>query len=356
MGSLGLNADPDGWLNAGYTMSTLMDSLDTELSSADQLGGAGLAAHWAGPVADAFTGHWSALRPRAEDLIAQGRRAANAITEFGGRLEDFVRRAAQLEGYWLDLGLRLGEFGFALPWGFEHLPHEHQLSFRQLLTESERDVQAMWDDIDAAVADVVTALESVIGLFEDFVVLDLGAGAGLIGGYLAGYRSNLASLGSDGLSVLRAGLDDVAPRALDTAYGMVVDGSHARAVEDVATKVAVGLSKSASAIDVVAKFGGPALYLATIAVTAVHTYRSVTKEGWENGIEDHAGEWAGLAAGIAVTVLLPVDAPVIGVAVLGGVVAYGVGPLVQHWVNDNRVSINQGFTDIGQGARALTPH
>ena len=177
MGSLGLHADPDGWLNAGYSIRTLMDSLDSELYDADRIGGAGLSEHWAGPVAEAFTGHWSGLRSRAEDLIAQGRRAAAAITDFGGRLEDFVRRAADLESYWLSFGLQLGLDGmhFALPWGFEQLSPVHQVSFHQWLTESERDVTAMWSDIRAAVDDVVTALESLIAAFEDFAVLELGA-------------------------------------------------------------------------------------------------------------------------------------------------------------------------------------
>lgn len=357
MGSLGLNADPDGWLNAGYTIRTLMDSLDSELSDADRTGGSGLAAHWAGPVAEAFSGHWGALRPRVEDLIGQGRRAASAIIDFGGTLEDFVRRAAQLEGYWLSLGLRLeeGALQFALPWGFEHLPHEHQLSFRQLVTESQRDVTAMWDDIKSAVGDVVTILESLIDAFEDLAVLELGVAAGLAGGYLSGYRTNLASLASDGLSVLSEGLDYAAPRALDAAYDAAVDaGDDGQAVADIATKLAVGSATAAGVLDDLVKFGGPALYVATIGITALQTYETVEKKGWLNGIEDHAGDWGGLAAGIAVTVLAPESVPVIGVVVLSGIVAYGVGYGVQRWVNDNRTSINQGLTDIGHGAEITT--
>ena len=182
MGSLGLHADPDGWLNAGYSVRTLMDSLDSELYDADRIGGAGLSQSWAGPVAEAFTGHWSGVRSRAEDLIAQGRRAAAAMTDFGGSLEDFVKRAADLERYWLRFGLQLGLDGmhFALPWGFEQLSPVHQVSFHQWLTESERDVTAMWADIQAAVDDVVTALESLIAAFEDFAVLELGTAAGAV--------------------------------------------------------------------------------------------------------------------------------------------------------------------------------
>src|SRR5580693_1743198 len=204
VGSLGLHADPDGWLNAGYSVRTLMDSLDGELYDADRTGGAGLSQSWAGPVAEAFTGHWSGVRSRAEDLIAQGRRAAAAMTDFGGKLEDFVKRATDLERYWLSFGLQLGLDGmhFALPWGFEQLSPAHQVSFHQWLTESERDVTAMWSDIEASVDDVVTVLESLIAALDDLAVVELGVFAGLAGGWLDGYRKNVASLGQDGLSVL----------------------------------------------------------------------------------------------------------------------------------------------------------
>jgi len=357
MAGLGLNADPDGWLNAGYSISALMDSLESELDDADRVGGSGLTAHWAGPVADAYGGHWGALRPRAEDLIGQGRRAASAITDFGGKLEDFVKRAADLEGHWTSFGLQLAEGGlrFALPFGFDLLPQEHQLSFRQLLAESEQDVTAMWSDIKAAVDDVVTLLESLIDAFEDFAVLEVGMAAGLLGGYLGGYRTNWASLASDALSVVREGFDDVAPRALDGAYHLVVgageDASRgAQAVADVSAKLAVGSAKAAGVLDDLDKFGGPVLYVATVGVTAWQTYKAVSKHGWLNGGEDEAGAWAGLAAGIAITVLAPVSAPVIGVVLVAGIVGYGVSYGVQHWVDDNRTSINQGFSDLGQGA------
>ena len=193
MGSLGLHADPDGWLNAGYSVRTLMDSLDSELYDADGTAARGCPRTGPGRSRRPSTGHWSGLRSRAEDLIAQGRRAAAAITDFGGRLEDFVKRAADLESYWLSFGLQIGLDGmhFALPWGLEQLSPEHQVSFHQWLTESERDVTAMWSDIRAAVDDVVTALESLIAAFEDYAVLELGAAAGLVGGDLGGYRDKL---------------------------------------------------------------------------------------------------------------------------------------------------------------------
>ena len=87
MGSLGLHADPDGWLNAGYSVRTLMDSLDSELYDADRIGGAGLSQSWAGPVAEAFTGHWSG-RPLAC-------RGPHRPRQAGGRGDHRLRRQAR---------------------------------------------------------------------------------------------------------------------------------------------------------------------------------------------------------------------------------------------------------------------
>jgi hypothetical protein len=359
MGSLGLHADPDGWLNAGYSIRTLMDSLDSELYDADRIGGTRLTAHWTGPVAEAFSGKWSGLRSRAEDLIAQGRRAAEAIVDFGGRLEDFVRRAADLEGHWLSYGLQLGLDGthFALPWGFEQLSPTHQVSFHQWLTESEHDVTAMWSDIRAAVDDVVTALESLITAFEDFAVLELGTAAELIGGDLDGYRANWVSAVSDGLTAATVGLGWARNHALDDAYKKVIaaseDASHdVQAAADTATKDALRTAAFTGKLDRVAKVGAPWLYAGTVAWTGWQTYDSVVNKhrGLLNGVEDNAGAWAGLAAGTAVFVLAPVSAPALGVVLLGGVAAWGVGKAAKWWVDDNRTSINQGFTDIGHGA------
>lgn len=355
MGSLGLNADPDGWLNAGYTINALMDSLESELYDADRVGGSGLTAHWAGPVADAFNGHWGALHPRVADLIVQGRRAASAISQFGGKLEDFVARAGDLERYWLGFGLHLEGMFFTLPLGFELLSPEHQLSFRQLVTESERDVTAMWDDIKAAVDDVVTVLESLIDAFEDFAVLELGAAAGLFGGYLGGYLKDPVSLVSDGLSVALPYLVRSTNHGLDEAYRVAVSagedaGRDVQAVADATAKSAV---RNADLVHDVGKFGGPVLLLATVGVTAWQTYDTAKTAGWVNAIEDHAGDWAGLAAGIGIGVAVaaaPVAVPAIAVVVGGGIVAAGVGSLVQWGVDDHRKVVGQALTDIGHGA------
>jgi len=358
MGSLGLNADPDGWLNAGYTIRTLMDSLDNELSDADRVGGSGLAAHWAGPVADAFTGHWGGLRPRVEDLIGQGRRAASAITDFGNRLADLVRQAHQLEEYWLGCGLQLELDGihFTLPFGFEHLPHEHQLSFRQMVTESERDVTAMWDDIKAAVDDVVTVLESLIDAFEDFAVLELGAVAGALRWVWDTEVSDPVGRIEDGVDLLAGHLVRASNRALDNAYEVAVAAGEDA---DATTWSAVRYAKVARVFDEVDKWGGRALIAVAVGVTAWQTYGTAKKQGWVNGIEDHAGDWAQLGAApagawAAGLVLAAAGAPVavaaVGVLVVGTVVGVGVGDLVQSYVKHNHQQVGHVLTDIGHGA------
>jgi hypothetical protein len=356
VGSLGLHADPDGWLNAGYSVRTLMDSLDGELYDADRTGGAGLSQSWAGPVAEAFTGHWSGVRSRAEDLIAHGRRAAAAMTDFGGKLEDFVKRAADLESYWLSFGLQIGLDGmhFALPWGFEQLSPGHQVSFHQWLSESERDVGAMWSDIKAAVDDVVTVLESLITLFEDLVVVELGVSAGLAGGYLDGYMKNPASFAGDGLSVLTERLVRVTNRGLDHAYDVAVgageDASRygPAAVDDLVNSAV----HKANLVHEVGKWGGRALLFAAVGVTLWQTYDTAEnkKQGWGDAFEEHAGDWAGLAAGVAIGVALaPVGLPAIGAVVVGGILATGVGDGVQWVVDHNKTTINHAAKDIGHG-------
>jgi hypothetical protein len=360
MGSLGLHADPDGWLNAGYSIRTLMDSLDSELYDADRIGGASLSAHWAGPVAEAFNGNWSGLRSRAEDLIAQGRRAAAAITDFGGKLEDFVKRAADLESYWLSFGLQIGLDGmhFALPWGFEQLSPVHQASFHQWLTESERDVTAMWSDVRAAVDDVVTALESLIAAFEDYVVLDLGATAGIIGGVLNGYIADPPAILRDPEGLLQPRFDRTAIDALDDAFDKVVvlgddASSDMWAAAEASTRNAVRDATFAR----YAKLGGKLTYVASAAYLLWEIKRSAKKDGVLGGIEDHTGDATALAltpletaVGVAVaTAVLPEAAVGVGAIVLTGVVALGVSSSVQWVVDHNKTTINHAIKDVGHG-------
>jgi hypothetical protein len=356
MGSLGLHADPDGWLNAGYSVRTLMDSLDSELYDADRIGGAGLSQSWAGPVAEAFTGHWSGVRSRAEDLIAQGRRAAAAIADFGGRLEDFVRRAADLESYWLSFGLQLGLDGmhFALPWGFEQLSPGHQVSFHQWLTESERDVSAMWSDISAAVDDVVTALESLISALEDYTVLDVGAlswAAWSVRGYFAdtmGRADDILSLSAPYFAKLAADAKSYA--GLVSSDVDLADPADQPAAADMAAQAEVragvlgNLSTAVRVAEPVALVGANLLTLKTVM-------SDKNTQGWRVSLEENAGIIAGTVTGDAITVFcdgaLPGLGPIVG-PIAGGIVAAGVGFAVQEVV-DHRKAVGHALTDVGHG-------
>ena len=356
MGTLGLHADPDGWLNAGYSIRTLMDSLDSELYDADRIGGTGLNQSWAGPVAEAFAGHWSGARLRAEDLIAQGRRAAAAITDFGGRLEDFVRRAADLESYWLSFGLQLDLDGmhFALPWGFEQLSPGHQISFHQWLTESERDLTAMWSDIRAAVDDVVTALESLIAAFEDYAALELGTLSwaawnvrdyfddtmGRAGDILAVSAPYFTKLAADAKSYA-----DLASSDVDLA-----DPADQPAAADMAAQAEVRagvLDNLGTAVRV----AGPVALVASNALTFEKVMSDENSQGWRVSLEENAGIIAGTATGDAITLFcdgaIPGLGPVVG-PLAGGIVAAGVGFTVQEVV-DHRKAVGHALTDVGHG-------
>lgn len=328
-----------------------MDSLDSELYDADRTGGAGLSAHWAGPVAEAFTGHWGGVRSRVEDLIAQGRRAAAAITDFGGRLEDFVKRAAGLETYWLSFGLQLGLDGmhFALPWGFEQLSPAHQVSFHQWVTESERDVTAMWSDIRAAVDDVVTALESLIAAFEDFAAVELGAlswaawsvrdyftdtlgRAGDIIGVSAPYFAKLAADAHSYASLVSSDVDLADPADQPAVAEMAEQaGVRAGVLDNLSTAV---------------RIAGPVALVAANVLTFKKVMSDRNRQGWRVSLEENAGIIASTATGDAIA-LIPGIGPVVG-PIGGGIIAAGVGFTVQEVV-DHRKAIGHALTDAGAG-------
>jgi hypothetical protein len=351
MGSLGLHADPDGWLNAGYSIRTLMDSLDSELDDADRIGGAGLSQSWAGPVAEAFTGHWSGLRSRAEDLIAQGRRTAAAMTDFGGRLEDFVKRAADLESHWLSFGLQIGLDGmhFALPWGFEQLSPAHQVSFHQWLTESERDVTAMWSDIRAAVGDVVTALESLIAAFEDFAAVELGTLSWAAWGVRDYFNDTLGRAGD----IIGVSTPYFAKLAADAhSYASLVssdvdlaDPADQPAVAELAEQAGVRagvLDNLSTAV----RIAGPVALVAANFLTVKKVISDGNRQGWRVSLEENAGIIASTVTGDAIT-LIPGIGPVVG-PIAGGIIAAGVGFTVQEVV-DHRKAIGQALTGVSHG-------
>lgn len=360
MGTLGVHADPDGWLNAGYSIRTLMDSLDSDLDDADRIGGAGLAAHWNGPVADAFTGYWCGVRSHAEDLIAQGRRAASAIIDFGGRLEDFVKRAAQLESHWLSFGLQLGLDGahFALPWGFEHLPAAHQVSFQQWLSESERDVTAMWSDIRAAVDDVVTILESVIDAFADEAVLGLGA-LSVAAWSTRDYFADTVGRAGDILDASKPYFRQLAADADSRASLLssdvdLADPADQPAVADLAAQAEVQAGV-ADNLSTAIRVAGPVALVGANLLTLNKVVSDAGTQGWRVSLEENAGAIASTVTADAITVscdaVLPGFGPVVG-PIAAGVVAAGVGFAVQEVV-DHRKAIGHALTDVGHGAEDL---
>jgi hypothetical protein len=106
----------------------------------------------------------------------------------------------------------------------------------------------------------------------------------------------------------------------------------------------------ANLVHEVGKWGGRALLAAAVGVTVWQTYDTAEnkKKGWGDAFEEHAGDWAGLAAGVAIGVALaPVGLPAIGAVVVGGILATGVGDVVQAAV-DHRVAINDAARDVGE--------
>ena len=143
MAGLMIQGDPGGWSDVGGSLGALAARLETGLSDADAFGAQALARSWYGPAAAAFSAHWAGRRPRYEDLIVLVRRASRAILAYAHTLEDMRARAANLESVWCGVGLHVlysGE-GFMLPPGLESMPPHAQVSLRQALSESARDVE-----------------------------------------------------------------------------------------------------------------------------------------------------------------------------------------------------------------------
>jgi hypothetical protein len=373
MSGLAVTGDPGGWQRAADTLVTVARQLAGELDTADAQAGSGLRASWYGPVADAHQELWARRHGRYGDLIYQVGRAAGALSDFAGRLADFLRRAAQLESQWLGLGLHLTADGtaFTLPWGWETLEHDAQALLHARLGEAERDIEAMWDDIAGAVSDLVTVVESVIDALADFAIIDLTITLAAIEwaakGTVTGYVTNLPSLGHDilttGADIFKRQADhdlDVAQKlsdewAQDADADVRVAGRSI--LRDAETHDAV-----ADSFDDFVKVGGRVLTVAAVAVTAGQTYLDARKSGWVDAIEENAGSWTSLGVGaavgwavggLAVGALVAAGAPIalaaIGVTVGVGIVAMGVGDLVQHEVNVHHAGATRGLTDIGHG-------
>ena len=186
MAGLSVKGDPDGWLDAGRTISTLMTQLDSELADANRVSGAGLTSLWQGPAASAFATDWNARRSRYENLIDNARRVAQAITGYGEKLLGLVQTAANLESTWCSVGLHLLESGegFMLPPGVESMPTGTQLSLKQALVQSEHDVKQLADDAAGAAEDLAVALIAALTALLAFELIEVGVLRGVAVGVL----------------------------------------------------------------------------------------------------------------------------------------------------------------------------
>ena len=191
MAGLMIQGDPGGWSDVGGSLGALAARLETGLSDADAFGAQALARSWYGPAAAAFSAHWAARRPRYEDLIVLVRRASRAILAYAHTLEDMRARAANLESVWCGVGLHVlysGE-GFMLPPGLESMPPHAQVSLRQALSESARDVEFLGADCVAAATELAAVLVPVIALLEDFALIELNIIRGIGAEFLGEARS-----------------------------------------------------------------------------------------------------------------------------------------------------------------------
>jgi len=378
MGVLGLEADPEGWQHAGYTISAVVNQLAEELDLADVRGGNGLRPSWSGPVSEAYLELWVRRHGRYGDLIYQAGRAASALIQFGERLADLVYRASDLERQWLGAGLHLTADGmwFMLPIGHENLAHEAQATLRGYLNQSENDLRAMRADIGAAIGDVVTVLVSVLDALADFQAIELGVlGAGASWAFDAVAWEVKDALhdpvrtASDVLSQEAGFFKRRAKHNLKVANLLAEkwaeDGDHdARIAGQSLIRDAKTDVKAAGDFKDLADIGGDALMVVQVGLAAGGTYLDARKRGWVNAIEDNSRNWGMLAGGVAadagVDLLLGTaagaaavaSAPVlvtVGAVVVTGVAAVGVGDVVQHEVNKHRAGTTRVLTDIGHG-------
>jgi uncharacterized protein YukE len=370
MSALGVQGDPDGWTNAGHTIRAAASQLADDLDAADASGGSGLRQSWHGPMSDAYQDVWNRRYGRLGDLIYQAGRAATALIDFGEALVGLQQRAWDLERQWLGLGLHLSADGvsFALPFGHESLAQEVQATLHAFLGESERDIEAMWADIRAAVGDLVTVLESVIDALEDFVMIGVS-----VDEWVASTARDVASITwhdvrQDPFPLLRDFLDteatylkQLANNAEKSAVKLKADA--AKDGDEFARLAAQDTEHDAEdSVKVADEYGddadsdaGPLMVIAA-TVTAVETAVAIHRHGAVNGIEENLGSMASLATAVGIAAgaaaLVAASAPVlvpVGVMVVGAIACAGVGHLVQSEADSHRKGTDQALTAIGHG-------
>jgi len=355
MAGLSVKGDPDGWLDAGRTIGTLMTQLENELSDANTASGAGLASQWRGPAASAFIADWNARRSRYEDLIYNARRAAQAITDYGEKLLGIVQKAANLESIWCGFGLHLLESGegFMLPPGIESMPAGTQLSLTQALHESARDVEQLTADAVGAAEDLATALGSAIVALLDFDLIEVGvlrsAAAGVAHEYVKENFEGLLARAGFAIGELGA----IAGKAADATSGvdnlLTTVALHGTPDEQ-ATLIASGLPGDAhdvatatSGLSTGLTVGGYVALGAANFVTSYTVTEDAEREGLRASLEQNAGLIASTATSDAIAIAFPELGPV-GV-IAGGVVAAGVGYTVQTIV-DHRQAIGHFIESV----------
>jgi hypothetical protein len=370
MSALGVQGDPDGWQGAGYTIRAVAGQLANELDIADASGGGGLRRSWYGPMSEAYQSLWSQRYGRYGDLVYQAGRAATALIDFGEALIGLQQLAWNLERQWLGLGLHLSAdgFSFALPFGHESLAQEAQAALRASLGESERDIEAMWNDIRAAVGDLVTVLESVLDALGDYSVIELGA---------IGWTASAVWKGMGGpLGLVQSAMDQLDAYTVRTAADLrsEADGLKQAFYQDGDRGVraaVIGVEddadqavRVAGQLDRYVKFGDKAFTAIAIGLTAADTYGSIRKQGVDSGLEQNAGNWASLAVGLgigavmgsAAVVAAVAAAPVlvgvgvgVGAVAVTAIVSVGVGNWVQSSVDHHKKGSTRVLNDLGQG-------
>lgn len=353
MAGLSVKGDPDGWLDAGRSISTLMAQLDSELADANRISGPGLAGQWQGPAASAFAGDWNSRRSRYEDLIANARQAAQAITSYGEKLLGLVQAAANLESTWCSVGLHLLESGagFMLPPGVESMPAGTQLSLSHALAQSERDVGQLADDAVGAAEDLAVALGAALAALLAFDLIEVGALRDVADTYLndealTAETHDFLDLGHAALGTASNYFDEQADNAGTWAAqvssylrdGTPEEQSFAGTELPAAGAEAQSAAATADDIDGLDDALSPVMLVAGNVLTVAQVIHDGQREGYRASLEQNAGNIASATTEDALECFFP------GVP-LDSIVAFGVGHTVQAIV-DHRQAIGHFIEDV----------
>jgi hypothetical protein len=359
MAGLSVKGDPEGWLDAGRAVSTLMAQLDSELADANRVSGAGLTNLWQGPAASAFATDWSARRSRYEDLIDHAQRVAQAITGYAEKLLGLVQAAANLESTWCSVGLHLLESGagFMLPPGVESMPTGTQLSLRQALTQSEHDVEQLAADAAGAAEDLAVALGAAIAALLAFDLIEVGVLRSIADGFVS-ERLSPSELPHDVLDIVEVGsralrvyFDTEAANAgtraaqlsSDLRDGTPDEQSVAGSLLPQAGRDAQTAAANADDINQLDDVASPLAVVTNNGLTLGKVIYDGQHEGYRASLEQNAGLIASTATDDAIVLAFPQAGPV-GVAA-GAIVAAGVGYTVQTIV-DHRQAIGHFVEDV----------